>query len=120
MLEPLHNLQAVTDPAAAPAESSGKRPLGELVSHGEIGNDGKLFAQRRSTTRTVALESLELSLDPTPGLHDDPDLVDSLGLQREETLEAIDEQETLSLLKDEERLLWLERRLCRVALKKLK
>jgi hypothetical protein len=101
-VELLEDLVAALGPACLPPQSAGNGRGGELLLEFERGEDLELLSQARAPPGTIAQEPLEPSLDPAPGLHQDPGGVAPGREEREVALEAVDEKEAASVLQDDE------------------
>lgn len=101
-VELLEDLVTALGPACLSAQSAGNGRGGELFLELERGEDLELLPQGRAPPGIVAHEPLEPSLDPAPGLHQDPGGVAPGRKEREVALEAVDEEEAAPVLKDNE------------------
>lgn len=74
----------------------------ECLRGSEIVEETKLLAERGAPGRVIEPEAVELGFGARPGFLDDPRLLFTPGLQGEEPLEAIDEEESATVLDDDE------------------
>jgi hypothetical protein len=109
-LELLEDLQANTDPPTASVESTCDGLLAEPPRRVDVGDDRKLLLECRATPRIVLAQALQLRFEAIPPLHDDPGVRFLLSFEREEALEAVDENNALPVLECEQRLVAVERR----------
>jgi hypothetical protein len=66
---------------------------GELLIPAEVIDEVEFLAEGGAAGGVIEAEAVELGLGPTPGFLDDPRFLFSPGLEREEPLEAVDEEE---------------------------
>lgn len=77
--------------------------LAQAILRHEAPEERKLLPEGCAAPGVIQAEPLELRLEPSPGLEDDPGGRDSLGPERHVALEAIDEEKAAGFLRDDER-----------------
>jgi hypothetical protein len=101
--EPPEDLEPPGDPALLLLKDAGNGVLAQAILLEEAPQERKLLPEARPAPGVIQAEPLELRLEPSPGLEDDPRRPDALGPERHVALEAIDEEEAAGFLGDDER-----------------
>lgn len=99
------DLEATLDPLGLSPQAASDRRRREFFCVGESGQDLELLEDASAAPGVVAREALKKPLDPPPGFHDDPGLLDARSAQREAALEAVDEDEATRVLDDHQRII---------------
>ena len=100
--EPLQDLEPRLDPLRRFVEHSGKSRHREPFSEVKIAQCVEILGKGGFSGRVVAFEASDLGLDRGPGLDDGPDRWGLDFPQGEESLEAVDEQESPGLFDDDQ------------------
>lgn len=100
--KPLQDGETLRHPGLLLLQATGDGMDGEAFPAVEIVEEIEFLPKRGAPGRIIEPVAVELGLGAGPGLLDDPRLLCSLGLQGEEPLEAVDEEELAAVFDDHE------------------